>query len=47
VRSQAAFHEASLLLIRSIYPVEKGIRLVGVSVSNFERTDGAQLDLAI
>jgi DNA polymerase IV len=47
VRSQAALHEASLVLLRSIYPVEKGIRLVGVSVSNFEHADGAQLDLAI
>jgi DNA polymerase IV len=47
VRSQAALHEATLGLIRSIYPVEKGIRLVGVSVSNFEHADGAQLDLAI
>jgi DNA polymerase IV len=28
-------------------PTEKGIRLVGVSVSNFERTESAQLDFAI
>jgi DNA polymerase-4 len=50
VRSQAALHEASLDLVRSVYPVEKGIRLVGVSVSNFgnaDRAEGAQLDLAI
>ncbi len=29
-------HEASLELVRSIYPPETGIRLVGVTVSNFE-----------
>lgn len=33
--SRAALHEASLALIRSVYPVPRGIRLVGVTVSNF------------
>ena len=47
VRSQSALHEASLALIRSVYPVAKGIRLVGVAVSNFARAEAAQLDLAI
>lgn len=29
--------DASLALIRSVLPTEKGIRLVGVTVSNFDR----------
>jgi DNA polymerase-4 len=36
VDSKAALHAASLGLIRSVLPAEKGIRLVGVTVSNFE-----------
>ena len=35
VDSRAVLHEASLTLIRSVYPVPKGIRLVGVTLSNF------------
>ncbi|OWK28066.1 DNA polymerase IV [Sphingomonas dokdonensis] len=33
---QALLRQASLDLVRSIYPPESGIRLVGVTVSNFE-----------
>jgi DNA polymerase-4 len=47
VNSQALLHELSLVLVRSVLPTKKGIRLVGVSVSNFERTESAQLGLAI
>ena len=36
VDSRAALHAASLGLIRSVLPADKGIRLVGVTVSNFE-----------
>ncbi len=36
VNSQEELHRASLDLIRSTYPVLQGIRLVGVTVSNFE-----------
>lgn len=36
VATHAALRAASLELIRSIYPPENGIRLVGVTVSNFE-----------
>jgi DNA polymerase-4 len=36
VDSSDALRAASLALIRSILPVEKGIRLVGVTISNFE-----------
>lgn len=43
VDTRAALHEASLALIRSVYPVPKGIRLVGVTLSNFA-SGGAKLD---
>jgi DNA polymerase-4 len=36
VTSRADLHAISLALIRSVIPAEKGIRLVGVTVSNFE-----------
>jgi DNA polymerase-4 len=36
IASHGLLHRASLDLVRSIYPPEKGIRLVGVTVSNFE-----------
>jgi DNA polymerase-4 len=35
VASRDMLHEASLGLIRSVYPPSKGIRLVGVTLSNF------------
>ncbi|WP_454887142.1 DNA polymerase IV [Sphingomonas oryzagri] len=44
----AALKEASLHLIRSIYPVPKGIRLVGVTVSRFEvRSDDGEAELSL
>ncbi len=36
VTSRELLHAASLDLVRSIYPPERGIRLVGVTVSNFD-----------
>ncbi|MCC2981135.1 DNA polymerase IV [Sphingomonas sp. IC4-52] len=36
VADQAVLRQASLDLVRSIYPPETGIRLVGVTVSNFD-----------
>jgi DNA polymerase-4 len=36
VTSRAGLHAISLALIRSVIPADKGIRLVGVTVSNFE-----------
>lgn len=48
VQEQAQLRDASLALIRSVLPTEKGIRLVGVTVSNFERpivAEGALLPL--
>jgi DNA polymerase IV len=49
VASRAELHLLSLELIRSVYPLREGIRLVGVSISNFDRTDVAkdQLGLAL
>jgi DNA polymerase-4 len=44
---QSVLHEVSLGLVRSMLPTKKGIRLVGVSVSNFERHTNTQLGLAI
>ena len=50
LESRAQIHEASLALIRSVFPPPKGIRLVGVTLSNFalaaepaviDRTEGA------
>jgi DNA polymerase-4 len=38
VSSREALRAASLTLIRSVLPTGKGIRLVGVTVSNFERS---------
>jgi len=35
VDSRAMLHETSLGLIRSVFPLSKGIRLVGVTLSNF------------
>jgi DNA polymerase-4 len=34
-------HEASLGLIRSVFPPLKGIRLVGVTLSNFAGQQGS------
>lgn len=47
ITSRELLHETSLALVRSIYPVTIGIRLVGVSVSNFSSSDDAQLDLQL
>src|SRR5262249_2974221 len=35
IPSRARLHEASLGLVRSVFPLSKGVRLVGVTVSNF------------
>jgi DNA polymerase-4 len=44
VDSRAVLHEASLALIRSVYPPPKGIRLVGVTLSNFASGDAKLAD---
>ena len=35
IEARAQLHEASLALIRSVFPPTKGIRLVGVTMSDF------------
>lgn len=45
VASRDSLHEISLGLVRSVYPVSTGIRLVGVSVSKFLSDEDTQLDL--
>ena len=47
VRSHAALREAALVLMRSVLPTPKGIRLVGVTVSNFEDAVTGTLDLPL
>jgi DNA polymerase-4 len=40
VGTQTQLHEASLALIRSVFPPAKGVRLVGVTLSNFSAAEG-------
>ncbi|OGN49089.1 MAG: DNA polymerase IV [Caulobacterales bacterium RIFOXYB1_FULL_67_16] len=47
VSSKAQLHEVSLSLIRSVFPPEKGIRLVGVTLSNFAQMNAAPSDQAL
>src|SRR5690606_20061161 len=50
VTTKEALHAASLQLMRSVYPLAKGIRLVGVTLSSFGARDEAaseQLSLAL
>ena len=42
VADRATLHEASLGLIRSVFPPAKGIRLVGVTLSNFATAGGGE-----
>jgi DNA polymerase IV len=50
VASQALLRSVSLDLVRSVLPAPQGVRLVGVTVSNFDRDEThapAQLDLGL
>src|SRR5690606_35643858 len=50
VPSRDALHTASVQLMRSVYPLSKGIRLVGVTLSNFgprDQSASEQLSLAL
>lgn len=50
VRSQAALRAASLALVRAVFPVTIGVRLVGVTLSNFQsdcQAPDTQLDLGL
>ena len=39
VASQESLRDVSLELVRTVFPPSKGIRLVGVTLSNFERPE--------
>ena len=47
VNSRAQLHESSLALIRSVLPAAKGIRLVGVTLSNFVTGDAPPPELSL
>ena len=50
VASQDALHDVSIALVRTVFPPAKGIRLVGVTLSSFERPDSTsseQLELGL
>lgn len=49
IRTQASLRELSVALVRSVYPVTEGVRLVGVSVSKLEGSEepAPQLELAL
>jgi DNA polymerase-4 len=47
VDTHQLLRRASLDLVRSVYPPEKGIRLVGVTVSNFEAGHPAPAELPL
>jgi DNA polymerase IV len=48
VDSRATLHEPTLALIRSVFPRLKGIRLVGVTLSNFAgRQDSVSQGLSL
>jgi DNA polymerase-4 len=42
IRTQENLHELALGLIRSVFPPLKGIRLVGVTLSNFQAQSGSE-----
>jgi DNA polymerase-4 len=46
VTDRATLHEMALALVRTLFPLRAGIRLIGVTLSTFDR-DGeeSQLDL--
>lgn len=47
VHSREQLHEASLELLRSVYPLVIGVRLVGVTLSNFDADDDRQFSLQL
>jgi DNA polymerase IV len=49
IQSREKLHQLALGLIRSVFPPPKGIRLVGVTLSNFRlhsSTEAAELPLS-
>jgi DNA polymerase IV len=49
IQTREKLHQVALALVRSLFPPPRGVRLVGVTVSNFRRqsgTDAAELPLS-
>jgi len=42
IETRDRLHEVALGLVRSVFPPAKGIRLVGVTISNFRPEDGGE-----
>jgi DNA polymerase IV len=42
VQSREKLHQVALGLIRSAFPAPKGVRLVGVTLSNFQSQSGSE-----
>jgi DNA polymerase IV len=42
IQTREKLHELALGLIRSVFPPPKGIRLVGVTLSNFQAQSGSE-----
>ena len=42
IETRLGLHEVALDLIRSVFPPPKGVRLVGVTLSNFQSQSGGE-----
>jgi DNA polymerase-4 len=42
IKTREKLHELAFDLIRSVFPPSKGIRLVGVTLSNFQAQSGSE-----
>ena len=42
IQTRRGLHEVALTLIRSVFPPPKGVRLVGVTLSNFQSQPGGE-----
>jgi DNA polymerase-4 len=42
IQTRHGLHEVALDLIRSVFPPPKGVRLVGVTLSNFRSQSGGE-----
>jgi len=42
IQTREKLHQVALDLIRSVFPAPKGVRLVGVALSNFRSQSGSE-----
>jgi DNA polymerase-4 len=42
IQTREKLHELAISLLRSVFPPRKGIRLVGVTLSNFQAQSGSE-----